>query len=241
MSRFIDLTGNKYGKLTVIKRVENTNSGKPRWLCNCDCKSGKETIVPSANLKNGTSTSCGCNRKGINKKFNRYYFDGDFIKGVLNDGYEFLVDLSSYELIKEYSWHKHQDGYLRTCVGKYENGKNHYFLMHKLILGDVNNDFEVDHINGKPNDNRLNNLRVIQHSNNMKNCKLYHTNSSGHKGVYCSKSGSKWKACIGLNGEQIHIGTFVNKQDAIDARKKFEKDLYKEFSRAEPFLHNGMR
>ena len=55
---FKDLTGMKFGRLTVIERTENSESGKTRWLCRCDC--GKEIVVCGCNLKNNHTQSCGC-------------------------------------------------------------------------------------------------------------------------------------------------------------------------------------
>lgn len=57
MSAFKDITGNKYGMLTVVERVD---IGKPRawWRCKCDC--GNETITSSDMLKRGNTRSCGC-------------------------------------------------------------------------------------------------------------------------------------------------------------------------------------
>jgi len=64
MSRLVDLTGKRYGKLTVLKRSENHVSANGiqhrRWLCKCDC--GKEVIVDGEYLKNGDTKSCGCLR-----------------------------------------------------------------------------------------------------------------------------------------------------------------------------------
>lgn len=61
----IDITGNKYGRLTVIK--ENGKCGKNiKWLCKCDC--GKEISVISYNLKNGHTRSCGCFQKESKSK-----------------------------------------------------------------------------------------------------------------------------------------------------------------------------
>lgn len=57
MSQFIDLTGNKYGKLTVVS-LHSRGNGNVKWLCRCDC--GNETVVVGNNLKNGHTTSCGC-------------------------------------------------------------------------------------------------------------------------------------------------------------------------------------
>lgn len=47
-----------FGKLTVIKQVKNSKSGKIRWLCRCAC--GNFSTVFSSNLKNGNTKSCGC-------------------------------------------------------------------------------------------------------------------------------------------------------------------------------------
>lgn len=43
MGKFVDLSGNKYGLLTVIKRV-GTRNGKAEWLCRCDCGNLHTTI-----------------------------------------------------------------------------------------------------------------------------------------------------------------------------------------------------
>lgn len=61
MGTFVDLTGKKFGKLTVIKRDENKyRSGKPvtMWECRCDC--GNEITVEGNSLKTGNTRSCGC-------------------------------------------------------------------------------------------------------------------------------------------------------------------------------------
>ena len=52
-------TGNRYGKLIVIKQLENTeNIGNTKWLCKCDCGNYKEVL--GRNLRNGHTSSCGC-------------------------------------------------------------------------------------------------------------------------------------------------------------------------------------
>ena len=57
-----DITGRTYGRLTVIKRVENLPGVlSPRWLCKCEC--GNEKVVRGDYLRSGVTTSCGCYRK----------------------------------------------------------------------------------------------------------------------------------------------------------------------------------
>lgn len=54
----IDLTGKRFGRLVVVRRVENSAVGVPSWLCECDC--GTEKIVDARNLSSGHTKSCGC-------------------------------------------------------------------------------------------------------------------------------------------------------------------------------------
>lgn len=58
MGKFIDLTGQRFGKLTVVSRSENNKNGQRYWNCSCDC--GNTSIVYTGNLKRGHTKSCGC-------------------------------------------------------------------------------------------------------------------------------------------------------------------------------------
>ena len=58
MPKFIDLTGKRFGRLTVVKYVDNDKHRNSRWLCLCDC--GKEKIIIGQSLKSGATKSCGC-------------------------------------------------------------------------------------------------------------------------------------------------------------------------------------
>jgi len=60
MGRFIDLTGQRFGRLTVIGLAPTRTGVKTQWLCRCDC--GKTNMPQAATLRNGAATSCGCLR-----------------------------------------------------------------------------------------------------------------------------------------------------------------------------------
>lgn len=64
MGKFKDLTGQRFGKLTVVKRVENkivSNSNQyAQWLCKCDC--GNEIVATGVYLRTGNIKSCGCSK-----------------------------------------------------------------------------------------------------------------------------------------------------------------------------------
>ena len=57
MGAFVDLTGRKFGRLTVLRR-DGTANGRVAWLCKCDC--GNEIAVLSTSLTSGNTRSCGC-------------------------------------------------------------------------------------------------------------------------------------------------------------------------------------
>lgn len=62
MNKLIDLTGQTFGRLTVINRANiNTIENKPYW--NCCCKCGKITVVRGSDLRRGSTESCGCLQK----------------------------------------------------------------------------------------------------------------------------------------------------------------------------------
>lgn len=59
----IDLTGQKFGHLTVIERKGSDSRGEAVWDCNCDCGNKNIISVLGSNLRNGHTISCGCERR----------------------------------------------------------------------------------------------------------------------------------------------------------------------------------
>lgn len=81
----------------------------------------------------------------------------------------------------------------------------------------------VDHINGNPSDNRWCNLRAVDQATNQRNQKMHITNRSGVTGVHSVKHRGDWLASIRVDGVQIHLGYFKEKEDAVNARRIAEK------------------
>ena len=61
MGAFIDMSGEVYGRLTVVKPYDKTKDGKIRWLCQCEC--GNTALVTRRELKCGKTRSCGCYKR----------------------------------------------------------------------------------------------------------------------------------------------------------------------------------
>lgn len=66
MTKLIDLTGKRFGRLVVIGRGEDLAPRIPGWDCKCEC--GEKVTANGSNLRRGLTTSCGCLRAELNRK-----------------------------------------------------------------------------------------------------------------------------------------------------------------------------
>lgn len=57
----VDISGEKYGRLTPLYRVDNDKYGHTSWMCKCDC--GAMKVVSTNDMRTGKSRSCGCLEK----------------------------------------------------------------------------------------------------------------------------------------------------------------------------------
>ena len=102
---FTDLTGQTFGRLTVLKRVRKEKYTNAYWECVCSCGSEHHPICSTSDLKSGKTKSCGCLQKEAtsltHKKYNNYNLDGEFgIGWTENTNREFYFDLEDYSKIK---------------------------------------------------------------------------------------------------------------------------------------------
>ena len=122
-------------------------------------------------------------------------------------------------------------GYLQTRYKKkfYLCSRLAYYIYHGVDPLQK----QVDHINRDRLDNRIKNLRLATPSQNIINASLNKNNTSGFKGVHWNKREKRWLARIKVNGESKHLGSFINKEDAIQARSEGEIKYFGEFARKE--------
>lgn len=243
---FVDLTGQTFGRLKVLKRVENNKRKEIQWLCECSCEEHNQIIVTSRSLKTGNTKSCGCyqrerrieNNKKYKKKYNTYNLSGEYGIGYTTKGEEFYFDLEDYDKIKDYCWRIHNRGYVACSINRGKNKPKKDLMMHILIMNgydeelNIKNNMEVDHINGSSsrNDNRKENLRSCTHQENMCNYGIPSNNTSGVIGVSWDATHGYWIAHITYKNKKIKLGSYANKEDAIISRLKGEKKYFKEFA-----------
>ena len=234
--KLIDLTGKKFCRLTVLRRIkdyvdEKTGRHYVQWECQCSCEEKTIINVLGDNLRNGNAKSCGClrseNLKKIrkeNSKDNVYDLSGEYRIGwTTNTNKEFYFDLEDYDKIKNYRWH--DNGHYATTV---PDGDNCIF-MQNIIMNPQKGE-RVDHIRHNTYDNRKKYLRIGTISDNNVNRTRARNNTSGVTGVCFHKRTQKWTAYIRKDGKRIYLGVFSNFDDAVKARKQAEEKYFKEWS-----------
>lgn len=118
-----------------------------------------------------------------------------------------------------------QLGYMQLSVG----GKPHY--VHRLawiyMNGAIPSGARIDHRDLDRTNNRIDNLRLATHADNLRNCKVRRDNTSGVKGVWYDQSRDRWVASVGRK----HIDRFRTLEEAAAARKKAATRTFGEFAR----------
>lgn len=218
-----DLTGQIFGRLKVIEKAEKKNS-QAYWLCECQCVDKTLKEVRGSHLTSGRIQSCGCLYKERTRSKvppNMFEFREDYKVGYTDDNREFYYSICDAKEVEKYSWYFDKDGYVIARI----NGKG--VKLHKFIMKTNN---KVDHKNRCKNDNRRNNLRTANNNQNGMNINIRQDNNSGVTGVSRTSDDNYWRARITVEGKEIHLGSFDNFEDAVEARQSAELKYFGEYS-----------
>lgn len=137
-----------------------------------------------------------------------------------------IVDDEDYDYLMQWSW-CYSGGYANRYFHKKMKSKS--ISMHRAIMKTPEG-METDHINHNKLDNRRRNLRICDRFQNRHNRPRQRNNTSGHKGVSWYKKSNKWRVQITFHGKKIHVGVFVNIEDAAKAYQNKAKELFGEFA-----------
>lgn len=199
-----DLTGQRYGKILVVKRLE-TIDGETWYLCRCDC--GNEHKASQSNLSKGHILSCG--EYGC-KKTNKTHGmrDSDLYKKYYdihtrcNSKDNPLYGGRGISVCKEWSGPNGFNVFMKWSIAHgYREGLS-------LDRIDVNGDYCHE------------NCRWTDIETQARNKRLLPSNTTGYAGVY--PKGKKFAAQIRVDGKHRHLGTFQTIEEAARARRNAE-------------------
>lgn len=190
-----DLTGRRFGKLVAVKKMESKN-GRTRWECRCDC--GNMHISTAHSLKAGKCTSCGCG----------HYVRGRGITDISGQRFGRLTALYHTDKRSKKGsvfWHCRCD-----CGNEVDVTEDGLLHGNYRSCGCLRQEIWKE-LPGQ--------LHMVDGTcvEMLEKRKHRSDNTSGFRGVYQLRNG-KYRATIGFKGKRFYIGTFVDYQDAVQAR-----------------------
>lgn len=206
----LDLTGRRFGHLTVLDRVQDTGKEKNCiiWRCRCDC--GAEKNVRSTNLRQGVITDCGCIRSKEHDLTGRRF-------GRLTAMFATEKRNRKGSVI----WHCRCD-----CGNEIDIASEHLLWSNTYSCGcrraEIWKNFgeqkNLTFVDGTC-------LNWLEHRNHRSD------STTGVLGVTKTKEGL-YAVNIGLQGKRYYLGRYKNFDEAVEIRKEAENELHLGFVRA---------
>ena len=200
-----NLTGQKFNMWTVLHRINTEKKDASYWFCVCDC--GTQRTVKGYVLTSGKSKSCGCiktiNEDLTGRKVGRLTVL-EFLKDIKKDrkyAWKCLCDCGN-EFVATSSELVNNNIQSCGCIGK-EKARIAVEKARAVAFGGGTNIADIT----------KRGLRV--------------DNKTGVRGVV--KRGSRFRALIGFKKKKYNLGTFDTLEEAIEARKKAEAEMYDTF------------
>ena len=196
-----DLTGQRFGRLLCLEQTEQRKDRRAVWRCRCDC--GREVLVPTGQLTNGYTKSCGCLgrpplKDHIGKRFGRLTVTAYAGKRSGIHRWECRCDCGGTAIVGQTAL---QSGHTRSCG----------CLQDKM---------------------RRDNLKLIDGTSvtllEATDKRLLKSNTSGYNGVYYNRRSGKWAAQITFKKKTYYLGSYLEITEAVKARHRAE-EMYDEF------------
>lgn len=209
----MNLTGQRFGKLTVIRQSPDKLYNEIAYICKCAC--GNETIARKSHLIQGLKKSCGCLRKKSPTN-------------VLNlEGKRF-----GKLTVIERAGKTKNDNALWLC--QCDCGNTAVAMGTSLRRGDTiscgcNKDKQIANAKKVIEEKTIDGVQVPKLTQKVRS-----DSSTGHKGIYKRKRGKReyYEVSIGIKGKRKYVGSYKTLNEAINARKEAEKEYYEPYIKA---------
>jgi hypothetical protein len=147
----------------------------------------------------------------------------------LTKGQNAIVDVADYDWLMQWNWTaKFHERFNRYYAFRRDEDWNAVY-MHREISRNMNQP-HTDHWNGNGLDNRRENLRPCNNSQNGANRGKQRNNTSGYKGVFANNGGRQWMAKIEVKLQSRYLGSFSTKEAAARAYDIAAKEAFGEFA-----------
>ena len=224
MGKFLDITGQRFGRLIALQPVDKDVRGKIRWLCQCDCNR-RTCIVSRASLRSNGTRSCGClvkENRGLPKhgharhgEYHPLYTTWQGMRARCNNpNHRQYKDYGGRGIkVEDLRWDDFSIWLndILTTIGPRPPG---------MVLDRIDNEAGY----------KLNNIKwstYIESNNNRRPGKR-EVGRSGLRGVRQQRD--RWRTVIYRDGKGIHVGMFPTIEFAraayCDAAKRLHDDPY---------------
>jgi len=211
-SRIRDLSGQTFGRLTVLEQAQNNEAGRVCWRCICTC--GKECVVTAHGLKTGKSKSCGCLKRESKNAVD--------LSGQTFGRLSVLFDTGKRSYKGTIIWRCQC-----MCGRELDVTSDQLLSGHRVSCGCQKREWQQQ---------IYQTLHRVDHTcvEYLEKRKSRADNTSGYQGVY-KISESRYRSSIGFNGRRYHLGYFDSLEEAVAARQVEEVRLH------DTFLNNYYR
>lgn len=195
--------GEKFGKLTIVSDFQQ--NGRRYAECKCECGGNKTTLYKS--LKRGDTTSCGCVKlKDVSGRVNAY--------GVKLIRRTRKAERREWKCLCK----------CPACGKEYEIRLNKFDRTQSCgcVASQRAAQIMKDGWNNVTSKGLVDNTQVFL----MLDKKKSRRNTSGTSGVSYNKANNRWMAYIGFQHKLTYLGSYLNIEDAIAARKEAEEKIY---------------
>lgn len=209
MSRKLELSKQRFGRLLVVCEAGRTKQKGLLWECQCDC--GKKVVVPGNSLMMGHTQSCGCLQKER------------CLKASTKHGLRYTPEYRIWTLMKN------------RCLNKKANNYEYYggrgiavcerWLKFENFYQDMgqrpDSSLTIERVNNNK-DYSPNNCKWATKEAQARNRRPNRNSTLGIKGVSWHKRIKKYHVRITAKRKEIHLGYFQAIEDAISARQAGE-------------------